>query len=222
MREPCAVLFDMDGLLLDSEPVWHEAEWALARAWGARWSEADAVSCTGTGIPETARRLAVAAKRPFDPIADPNALISGFLKLTHRIQPKPGARRLVDYLIDTAMPLALGSSSPRHVIEPLLAATGFQSAFPVIVSGSDVQHLKPEPDIFLGCAQRLGVSPSDCLVLEDSLAGVEAGKRAGMTVFAVPEARAPEIELRADRVLTSLEEVRRLLEGNGHATAGAR
>lgn len=209
---PAAVIFDMDGLLLDSEPIWHEAEWALAREWGAHWTDADAAGCTGRGIPETARRLSAAAHRPFDPLADPDKLIGGFLALAHRVQPKPGARALIDYLIAASTPLALGSSSPRRVIDQLLNATDFRAAFPVIVSGSDVARLKPEPDIFLGCASALRVDPSHCLVLEDSLAGVEAGKRAGMTVFAVPEAPGAEIDARADRVFSSLHDVQSCLQ----------
>lgn len=208
---PAAVIFDMDGLLLDSEPVWHEAEWALARVWGAHWTEADAAGCTGTGIPETARRLSAAANRPFDPLSDLDTLIEGFLALAPRVQAKTGARDLIDYLTQASIPLALGSSSPRRVIDLLLLATDFRAAFSVIVSGSDVARLKPEPDIFLDCARALRVQPSNCLVLEDSLAGVEAGKRAGMTVFGVPELPRPEIDALADQVFADLGEVQSFL-----------
>lgn len=199
----------MDGLLVDSEPVWHEAEAELARAWGATWSEADAAGCTGKGIPQTAQKIAVAAGRSFDPATDPDALVDRFLALADRVQPKVGARELVARLVAADVPLALGSASPRRVIERLLAAAGLRPPFGVIVSADDVTRVKPEPDIFLGCARGLGAAPRDCLVLEDSFAGVTAGRRAGMTVFAVPEAHArvahPFADV-ADAVFDSLVE----------------
>lgn len=206
--QPLAVIFDMDGLLLDSEPVWHEAEAGLARAWGALWTEEDAAGCTGKGIPETARRLAAAANRPFDPGADPDTLVDQFLGLADRVRPKRGARELVAALVAASVPLALGSSSPRRVIERMLGAAGLRRAFPIVVSADDVARVKPEPDIFLGCARGLGVAPADCLVLEDSLAGVTAGKRAGMRVFAVPELQAPAFVGLADAVFADLVDVR--------------
>lgn len=214
MRIPgLAVIFDMDGLLLDSEPIWHEAEAELARSWGARWTEEDATGCTGKGIPETARRLAVAANRPFDPRADPDTLVDRFLGLAHRVQPKRGARELVAALTLAKAPLALGSSSPRRVIERMLGAVSLRDPFSIVVSGDDVARVKPEPDIFLGCARGLGVAPGDCLVLEDSLAGVTAGKRAGMRVYAVPEAPAPAFAELADAVFEDLVAVQAALAG---------
>lgn len=199
----------MDGLLLDSEPVWHQAEAVLAREWGATWTEDDAAGCTGKGIPQTAQKIAAAAGRAFDAAADPDTLVDRFLALADRVRPKLGARELVARLVAADVPLALGSASPRRVIERLLGAAGLLPSFPVIVSADDVTRVKPEPDIFLGCARGLGVRPADCLVLEDSFAGVTAGRRAGMIVFAVPEAHAraahPFAQV-ADAVFDSLVE----------------
>jgi HAD superfamily hydrolase (TIGR01509 family) len=200
-----AVIFDMDGLLLDSEPTWHAAERAMARASGVVWTEEDAAACHGRGIPETARRIAAAAGRPFDPELHPRMLVDAFLAAATAIEPKRGARALVAARGARGVPIAGGSSSPRRVVERLLEATGFASSFPVVVSGDDVARLKPEPDIFLRCAERLGVAPARCAVLEDSLAGVAAAKRAGMFAIAVPELGA--YLAAADRVAIDLEAV---------------
>jgi mannitol-1-/sugar-/sorbitol-6-/2-deoxyglucose-6-phosphatase len=182
-----AVIFDMDGLLLDSEPTWHIAEEALARTWGISWSIEDATACHGRGIPETARRMAERAGRAFDREAHVRELVDSFLDFAGTVRPKRGARELVDALRAQGIPIALGSSSTIRIVRRLLDATGFGSSFDAIVTGDDVEHVKPEPDIFLRAAERLSVEPARCIVLEDSLAGITAAKRAGMIALAVPD-----------------------------------
>jgi HAD superfamily hydrolase (TIGR01509 family) len=184
---PVAVIFDMDGLLLDSEPVWHEAERELARLWGAEWTEEDARACTGRGIPGTAARLAEVARRPFDAEAHPRLLVDTFLARADKVGPKPGARAIVRRLRALDVPLGLGSSSPLRVVATLLGAQGLDGEFSAIVTADDVEHVKPEPHIFLRCAELLGVVAASCVVIEDSFAGVTAAKRAGMRVIAVPD-----------------------------------
>ncbi len=200
-----AVVFDMDGLLADSEPVWHQAEHDLAARWGAKWTHADAVAGTGKGIPNTAERIAHAAGRPFSPKDDIAALVDAFLARAASVRPKPGAREIVLRLATRRVPIGLGSSSPLRVVSTVMRAIGLEGAFDAVVTSDDVANVKPAPDIFLVCAARLGVETSACVVLEDSGAGVEAGKRAGMCVCAVPEAieDAPPI---ADHVVRSLDE----------------
>ncbi len=202
-----AVLFDcMDGLLADSEPVWHEAERDLAERWGATWTHADAIAGTGKGIPKTAERIAQAAGRPFSPREDAAALVDAFLARASTVRPKPGAIEIVARLSERRVPLALGSSSPLRVVSAVMRAIGLEGAFATIVTSDDVANVKPAPDIFLVCAERLGVESAACIVLEDSRAGVEAGQSAGMFVCAVPEGATTEIASIADRVARSLDE----------------
>ena len=213
---PVAVIFDMDGLLLDSEPVWHEAEREMARLWDADWTEEDARSCTGRGIPGTAARIAEVARRPFDPEVHPRLLVDTFLARADKVVPKPGARSIVRRLRGLGVPLGLGSSSPLRVVATLLGAQGLDGEFSAIVTADDVAlaEVKPEPHIFLRCAERLGVVTEGCVVIEDSFAGVTAAKRAGMRVIAVPDpasSNSAPIRDVADIVLQDLDSVGGLL-----------
>jgi HAD superfamily hydrolase (TIGR01509 family) len=208
---PQAILFDMDGLLVDSEPVWGRAEQALMQSWGAPWTEADMHACRGTGIPETARRMAERAGRPFDPERDPTALVEAFLALVPTIEAKPGAVELVDAARDAGLRLAVASSSPRRVVNRVLAERGLWSRFEVIVTGDDVVRKKPDPAIFLLAAERCEALPTRCLVLEDSMPGVIAAVRASIPVIAVPEVDAATFEGVADAVVSDLAEARSLI-----------
>ena len=209
--EPDAILFDLDGLLVDSEPTWADAELVLARAWGAPWTEADALATRGTGIPETARRMAERAGRPFDPVADTEALVETFLRLAARVREKLGARALVEAAREVGVRVAVASSSPRRIVSAVLEAQGMAGLFEAIVTGDDVARKKPDPAIFLLAAERVEVAPADCLVLEDSLPGVHGAKNAGIAVIAVPEVDGGAFEGVADAVVADLVQARSLI-----------
>jgi mannitol-1-/sugar-/sorbitol-6-/2-deoxyglucose-6-phosphatase len=209
---PQAILFDMDGLLVDSEPVWGMAEQVLMAAWDAAWSEADMHASRGTGIPETARRMAARAGRVFDETRDPDALVEAFLALVAAIEEQPGARELVFAARAAGLGIAVASSSPRRVVRAVLEARGLWGHFDVVVSGDDVARKKPDPEIFLLAAERCEVAPRHCLVLEDSMPGVLGAKRAGIPVIAVPEVDRADFEGVADAVVRDLLEAHALID----------
>ena len=204
-RSFSAVIFDMDGLLVDSEPIWHQAEREVARAWGAKWTEADARACTGKGIPNTAQRLAEAAGVAFEP-RHTEYLIDTFLGRAERVSAKPGAKEIVSQLRRLGVPLGLGSSSPRRVVDQVTRGAGFAGAFAAMVTADDVAHVKPAPDIFLACAEQLGVPREQCVVLEDSATGIRAARAARMYAIAVPEGAPDEVAPIADLVVETLED----------------
>jgi beta-phosphoglucomutase-like phosphatase (HAD superfamily) len=202
----------MDGLLVDSEPVWGRAEQSLMATWGADWSEADMHACRGTGIPETVRRMAERAARPFDPERDPAALVDTFLSLVGEIQDKLGARAIVMAAREAGMRVAVASSSPTRVVRRVLEARGLAPLFDVWVTGDEVARKKPDPAIFLLAAERCAVPPARCLVLEDSMPGVLSAKRAGIPVIAVPEGGESSFVGVADAVVRDLVEARALVD----------
>jgi HAD superfamily hydrolase (TIGR01509 family) len=143
---------------------------------------------------------------------DAAEIVSRFVARAHELALKPGALALLE-AAQGVVPVALGSSSARRLVLAVLDAVGLGSRFDAIVSGDDVARTKPAPDIFLECARRLGVDPRTCVVLEDSLAGVEAGRAAGACVIAVPERRPfdPRLAELADHVTADLFEALGLL-----------
>lgn len=212
---PQAILFDMDGLLVDSEPVWGLAEQRLMQRWGGEWTDADMHACRGTGIPETARRMAERAGRDYDAERDPDALVEAFLELVPTIQDQPGAQELVAAASEAGLRLAVASSSPRRVVSRVLEGRALWSRFEVIVTGDDVARKKPDPAIFLLAAERCAIEPARCLVLEDSMPGVIAATRAGIPVIAVPELDRASFEPLADAVVHDLVEARALIDWPG-------
>lgn len=187
-RSPAAVLWDMDGLLVDTEPVWTVAERELAARLGGVWSDALKAVVVGTrlevAVPTILRWYGV---RP-DPatVADTSAwLLARMVQLfAGAVPPRPGAEALLARLAAAGTPLALVSSSYRVLVDAVLAH-GF-GPFAVTVAGDEVARGKPDPQPYLVAAARLGVDPAGAVVLEDSPAGVASGLAAGCAVLAVP------------------------------------
>lgn len=209
--EPDAILFDLDGLLVDSEPTWALAEHSVMRSWGAPWTDQDAIATRGTGIPETARRMSEKAGRPFDEVRDPERLVQTFLELAPSIAEKPGAHALLLAAREVGVRTAVASSSPRRLVTAVLEARGLTAYFDTIVTGDDVPRKKPDPAIFLLAAARLGVAPRACLVLEDSMPGVLGAKNGGIPVIAVPEVDKAAFTGVADAVVDDLLQARSLI-----------
>ena len=182
-----AVLFDLDGVIVDSEPWWHavRVEWAAAR--GLTWTEDDNRACMGRNSRDWARimqeRLRLDLTVPQIERVIMDALVE---KYAHEPAPRvPGAVEAVAR-IAASFPSAIASSAHPAVIRAALRSVGLAECFRVIVSADDVPAGKPAPDVYLEAARRLGVPPERCLVVEDSLNGVLAGRAAGMTVVLVP------------------------------------
>lgn len=209
---PAALVLDMDGLMVDSEPLWFEVERTFAADRGGAWTPALAHAAVGRGLATTLVMMNEAFGLPLD-IARDTAVIQGaFVDRVGELALKPGCLELLDAA--AALPLAVASSSPLRLIRAVLDRFTITDRFQAIVSGESVAHPKPAPDIFLRTAALLGVDPARCAVLEDSLAGVTAGHAAGMFVVAVPEGP-PEgrgFEPVASVIVKDLFEARRALE----------
>ncbi len=181
-----AVLFDMDGLLVDSEPIWTQVTDAFCQRRGQRYTAADEAACLGSGIGITMDYLSRTYGWPLDRDAQVDEVLDELVTHLPSAPELPGASALLEALAGSGIPLALGSSSARRVVDAALGARGWLPRFATIVSGSDVTRLKPDPEIYLTCAQRLGVAPERCVVLEDSPVGCRAARAAGAHVIAVP------------------------------------
>jgi HAD superfamily hydrolase (TIGR01509 family) len=213
-----AILFDMDGVLMDSEPLHLRATQFVLGDRASSFTERDNLAFVGATDPEMFRVLRIL----FDLSAPTDELVSR--KREHLIalvraegRPLPGVPEVPLGLRESGLRLGLVSASARPVIDAVLRALDLDRAFDTIVSGDEVARGKPAPDGFLMAARRLGTDPERCLVVEDSRNGVLAGKAAGMTVAAVPGPTTQGQDFSpADLVLPSLEALPKLLHRNGN------
>ena len=192
---PDAVLFDMDGLLVDTEPLWLEAETEVMARLGAPWTAQDQHALVGGSMTRTvayllARARLAPANLPAPPLPAPETvarwMTDGMLArvAAGRVIVAPGARELLREVKAARVPHALVTSSQREVTEAVLASTGLP--FPVVVTGDDVTAHKPDPAPYLLAAGLLGADPARCVALEDSPNGVASAGAAGCLVIAVP------------------------------------
>ena len=182
-----AIIFDMDGLLVNSEPIWQRVEREMIVAYGGDFDEARAIEQIGMAIPEAAAYLVAAFGLDISPAAFADELVARVLTLFIReAEPMAGAAELMEEALASPLPVAVASSAQRRVVEAMMGKFGWLDRLDLIVTGDDVPRGKPAPDIFLLTAERLGVSPAHCLVLEDSLNGARAAQAAGMRCVAVP------------------------------------
>ncbi len=221
-----AVIFDMDGVLIDSEPLHHRATQAALGARGRSYTERDNRAFFGATDSEMLRVLRILFDLPQSTAELVAAKTARLLELIRaEARPLPGVPEVVRWLRESGLPLALATASRPPVIEAVLEAVGLAGAFAAVVSGDDVAHGKPAPDGFLLAARRLAVDPERCLVIEDSRNGVRAAKAAGMRVAAVPcDATSHEDFSAADVVLPSLEALPKALpalDGPGTRRAAA-
>jgi beta-phosphoglucomutase family hydrolase len=208
-----AVLFDLDGLMVDSEP--HSiASWqAVLAKRGVQFDQAALNSVLGQRVIETAEF----AIRLFSLPDQSEALAREkseyqIAQLNGNVRAMPGLVELLDFVDQLGLKKAVASSGLRRYIDAVLAGIQLHDRFSVIISADDVVNGKPAPDVFLAAARALDVEPHHCLVLEDAPAGVQAARAAGMTCFAVPNAHSHALDLSlADRVLPSLYDVNIIL-----------
>jgi HAD superfamily hydrolase (TIGR01509 family) len=181
-----AVLFDMDGLLVDSEPLWLEAETAVMARLGAGWTKEDQTQLVGGSLDRTVRYLLGKATRPASPAVVAQWLMSGIAERVRHdgVPVRPGARELLASVQAAGLPHALVTSSERGFMDAVLASTGMR--FDVVVCADDVTATKPDPEPYLLAAKLVGVHPADCFALEDSPNGVASAEAAGCRVIAVP------------------------------------
>ncbi len=182
---PAAVLFDMDGTLIDSEPYWIEEETALVHSFGGTWTHDDALSLVGNGLWDSA---AVLQSRGVDLTADEIVarLVDGVLgRIRDEVPWLPGAQELLRSVRDAGVPTALVTMSTRDLAEVVADAMPFP-AFDTLVTGDDVSHPKPHPAPYLTAAERLGVDIERCVAIEDSVPGVTSAVASGALTIGVP------------------------------------
>jgi HAD superfamily hydrolase (TIGR01509 family) len=209
-----AVVFDMDGVLVDSECLFRDAMMEVSREQGRELPQA--IFMRMVGGPRDQNRLVVlehfGADFDFETwITAANA--RALARMVDGLDLKPGALELMDQLEGAGIPKAVATSAGRSAVERELGPAGLIPRFAAIVTRDDCDRGKPHPDPFLIAAERLGVAPEACLALEDSHNGVRAAAAAGMMTIMVPDLLEPTEEIRALclAVLPSLHEVRRLL-----------
>jgi HAD superfamily hydrolase (TIGR01509 family) len=204
-----AVIFDMDGVIVDSEEYWWQSRVAFAEKRGKVWSFDDQRSAMGRSTVEWARIMQERLMLDLPLEAIMREVIAGVnARLEARLPVLPGAIEAVKAATE-AYPVALASGSPTSVIQEVMKLTGLDQVFELTVYGDDMQRGKPDPEIYLTTAQKLGVNPARCVGIEDSGNGLRALKAAGMYAIAVPSPGFPlndELLALADRVLKSLTE----------------
>jgi HAD superfamily hydrolase (TIGR01509 family) len=185
-----AMAFDMDGLLVDTEPLWWRAEREVAEQLGGVWTDADSVSCVGGPMEKVADIIIKRTGRGDSAqiIADVISRVIALLG-TEPVRWLPGAHQLIAECSSLGLPHALVSASPRAIVDGVLASLGASAAsFTFSISADDVVATKPAPDPYLKAAQQFGCAPSAMMVFEDSMTGTSAAVASGAFVVAVPHA----------------------------------
>lgn len=198
-----AIVFDCDGLLLDTEEHWTRGEEALFASYGRVHTPEHKRQLLGTSGEETGRILA----RLLDQPGREKSLVRELLDLCEEevknaSRAMPGARELVERL-HGRLPLGVASNSPRDIVEAALSKAGFEGAFELVLGCDDVRHPKPHPEIYLTACERLGAIPGRSTAFEDSPPGVTAALAAGLYVIGVPSE--PHVSLGAHQVARALD-----------------
>ena len=205
-----AVIFDLDGLLLDSESAWDGGRKALVAEAGLDWPDGATEAMLGMSSPEWSRYVHDELGVPLEPAEISDRVVAHVLETyEERLPLLPGAEAAVAR-IAARWPLALASSSNREVIETVMATSGWGDVFRAWVSSEEVERGKPAPDVFLEAARRIGLDPAEGAGVEDSHNGILAASAAGLRVVAIPNREFPPGHgalAAADVVLGSLDEL---------------
>jgi len=205
-----AVVFDLDGVLLDSEQLWDKAREQLARERGGRWHDQAQRDMMGMSSLEWSRYMHETIGLPEPPEEISREVVERLTALyRERLPAIPGAKEAVERLA-ADYKLGLASSSNRELIDLALELLGVAHLFAATVSSEEVARGKPAPDVYLEAARRLGIEPARAAAVEDSQNGILAAKAAGMRVIAIPNRHFPPDEealARADVTLSSLAEL---------------
>jgi HAD superfamily hydrolase (TIGR01509 family) len=206
-----AFIFDMDGVIIDSEPLHRQIKMAAFRHFGLDFDEADCAKYVGMTSRDLFAEVIAASGKSLD--ADAVAkykhdLFIDTLKNDSSLQPIDGIMELVENLRRHGIKMALASSSNRRVIDLVMKRFSLKDKFASILSGGDLPKSKPDPAVYLLSAKNLGVNPKDCVVLEDAAAGILAAKRAGMYVVAYRNMNSGAQDLSlADEIVSSIKDV---------------
>lgn len=181
-----AVLWDMDGTLVDTEPYWIETEFELAEKYGGTWSHEHALNLVGNDLIESGRYIREHMGIDLEPAQIVEELLDGVVARVERQVPwRPGAVELLAALREAGVPCALVTMSYRRFVAPILDQLP-EGSFQEVVTGDSVTFGKPHPEPYLKGAALLGVPPEECVAIEDSNTGVRSAEAAGCTVLVVP------------------------------------
>jgi HAD superfamily hydrolase (TIGR01509 family) len=205
-----AVVFDLDGVLIDSEPAWDAARRAVVAETGGRWRDDATRAMMGMSSPEWSRYLHDELGVPLEPDEINARVVSRLLDQYRRGLPLLSGAVDAVKRMSARWPLGLASSANRPVIEAVLEAARLTDRFAATVSGEEVARGKPAPDVYLAAADKLGVKPEDAAAVEDSTNGLRSAAAAGMLVVAIPDRAFPPADdalALAALVLHSLDEL---------------
>jgi HAD superfamily hydrolase (TIGR01509 family) len=185
LATPAAVLWDMDGTLVDTEPYWIDTEYAMAERYGGTWSEAHAMQLVGNDLLSSGRYIREHMGIDRTPEEIVEELLDGVVeRVEHAVPWRPGAVELLTRLSQSGTPCALVTMSYERFVAPILTHLPPET-FRVIVTGDQVEFGKPHPEPYLTAAAALGVRPQDCLAVEDSNTGARSAEAAGCLVLVV-------------------------------------
>jgi HAD superfamily hydrolase (TIGR01509 family) len=209
-----AVLWDMDGTLVDTEPYWIAAEHAMAEKYGATWSERDSLELVGNDLLDSGRYIQRVMGLDLTPEAIVEELLDGVVgQVEYAVPWRPGAVELLTSLADAGVRCGLVTMSYQRFVAPILARLPPES-FRVVVTGEQVERGKPHPEPYLTAAAALGVEPEDCVAIEDSNTGAKSAEQAGCLVLVVenhvPVLEGPRRVFRDTLVGVTVEELRAL------------
>lgn len=216
------VVFDLDGVLVESEHLWEENWRAYSAAEGYAWQPSDTARCQGMSVPEWSTYM-VQRIGGGEPPGVARAVIAGMIRALEdgRVALLPGSREMVSAAA-ARVPIAVASSAPRVLIEAVLNATSLMPYFSAIVSSEEVARGKPAPDVYEEAARRAGLDPHACIGVEDSSNGIRAAAAAGMHVISIPNPvypPQPDAVALCARIAASPDEVRRYLDASLPQTA---
>ncbi|MFM8447872.1 MAG: HAD family hydrolase [Candidatus Nanopelagicaceae bacterium] len=201
-----AVFFDMDGLTVNSEPQWLEAEIELTAPFGYQWTTEDQAFCLGGPLSKVGQYMSDVTGGSQDGESFRRAIIELMVeKVSFQAEFMPGAKEIINNLSIAGAPLALVSASPRGIVDAALKHLQ-PIPFTATISSDDVKFTKPDPEGYLKAAQLLSVNIRNCLILEDSATGVAAARASGAKVIAVPHLVKIEPDFQT-KVIKSLEEL---------------
>jgi HAD superfamily hydrolase (TIGR01509 family) len=204
------VVFDLDGVIVDSEQVWDDVREQLVRARGGRWHEGAQAAMMGMSSPEWSRYMHDELGLPESPEEVNDEVVRRMLDRYGESLPLIGGAVDAVHRLAGSFTLGVASSSNRPLIDAVLEGAGLAGCFAVVVSSEEVARGKPAPDVYLEAARRLGVESARCAAVEDSSNGLRAAHAAGIRVIAFPNAHyppAPDALALANVVLTSLAEL---------------
>lgn len=205
-----AVIFDMDGVIIDSEPIHFEVDMQTMKDFGCSISKEELNKYVGT----TNEYMYTDIKNNYKIDKSVEELIYYRSEMVKKkisesdLMPIEGITHLLKHLKDKNIPAAIASSSPRDFIEVVVSKFGLEDYFSCILSGEEVEKGKPDPDIYIEAAKKLGILPKECIVIEDSKNGVLAAKKAGMKCIGFKNANSGEQDLsKADFIVNSIVEI---------------